>query len=414
MSARIERRDGFLLEPNYYRLAYQLTAQRANALLTPQAGAADPPAVVAIEKQAEALVDARRLSEYVERALTHLDDVYATSALPWRRLPRTQERRLYRFLLSTVRPSVEIIVAGLELLSGDEAAADARIDALMRRRGGTIAEWHGVLRGSRVIVTRWSFRPYYNLACFEATRHGDKGRRQLRDRLLDQTGRPPGPPPDREVPDVGLWALHQAFRLANDHHRREIVRWALADPSLAPIRDGDRTKLEFAALVERYGAASTDEPAPGYSIEDRPPPEPGPNADPRAVALRELVAERSGYDVHHEAVVTSARQAQQLRVDTLLVTRSEGRPDLLVELHLSPPATRAMESLADQALGALARYEAMTGRRAAAWVVVVLPSGSDGAPLEQRLQTALAGRGQGTVLGADQLPALRRIPAPVA
>jgi hypothetical protein len=73
-----------------------------------------------------------------------------------------------------------------------------------------------------------------------------------------------------------------------------------------------------------------------------------------------------------------------------------------------------MESLADQALGALARYEAMTGRRAAAWVVVVLPSGSDGAPLEQRLQTALAGRGQGTVLGADQLPALRRIPAPVA
>nr|MBA2516361.1 hypothetical protein [Solirubrobacterales bacterium] len=131
--------------------------------------------------------------------------------------------------------------------------------------------------------------------------------------------------------------------------------------------------------------------------------------------LRELLAERTGYELHLDALVTAQHPPQRVTADVLLQARDPAKRDVLVNVRVPVRAETSTAGLtSDRAIGATARYEAMTARKALAWVVVVLPDGSDTLPLEERLTTLLAGHGTATVLERSQLPALRRIPTPGA
>jgi hypothetical protein len=249
-----------MLEANYYRLAYQLAAQRANHAVASDAGAPSPLEVAAGAKgRADiAIGEVERLSARVQTTIEYLGKVSEASTWPWYPTLTAKEKRLQLFLISTVRPSVALVLAGLEV-QRDPDEAGRIVRELFLRRGGAIVDWAGPLRRAAVTIVPWSHRAYYNLACY-ATARDVRGPIWVRsrDELLEATGRSRASAPDVPV-DVAIWALHQSFRLARDRQRTEAVRWATQDPSLEPLRERDETRDRFKALLARFGAT---EPVP--------------------------------------------------------------------------------------------------------------------------------------------------------
>jgi hypothetical protein len=201
------------------------------------------------------------------------------------------------------------------------------------------------------------------------------------------------------------------------------VRWATEDPSLEPLRTGELTRAEFAALVERYRPAG-DEEKPEYLIgrwtrEDQREdleddggrvPERR-RRDLKNQALGHLLLERPGYEAHRSATVTAKDSTSRMRIDALLQAEAPATPDVLVDLRVfATVEPRGAATLAERALGRQARYQALTARPAKVWLIVI--ADDEGTLTEQALLTALAGHGDATVLSPGELAALRRLPLP--
>jgi hypothetical protein len=212
----------YLGDPNYYRLAYQLAAQYANWLLSlplatkrgPESGDLLRSATEAAKRTAE---DARRMLRWYE---------YKRSQRRWwQRKPKplpAREERLQRFLAGTVEPSAELLLAGMLLFSeGDEAA---------EQRAAPVRE--AADRGEL------TYRALYNLACYEAQRSGHA--------LYDD-----------DSLRLALEHLRQALRCARGRSRVELVRWARADPSLAPLREHQLYGRLLTELLARFEPTDT-------------------------------------------------------------------------------------------------------------------------------------------------------------
>jgi hypothetical protein len=157
----------YQLEPNYFRVAYQLAAQRMHSYLTaldqsngngepdagevpaPQAGTREARAAARLLRAAKKTADG--LIEDVKSVETAFD---ARARQRWwvrgRRL-KPAERRLRQFLSRTVLPSAELLKAGIMVAEGDRYDAE-------RIAGPIRARVHGA---------KQSYRTAYNLACYE-------------------------------------------------------------------------------------------------------------------------------------------------------------------------------------------------------------------------------------------------------
>lgn len=239
-----------LLDPTYYRLTFQLAAQRANRICDEKGVGRR-----SSDERGKALRDAAELAENVQRTLAWLDWVEMNSTWQWRRLLTPKERRLQRFLLATVRPSIELLTAGLQIYDNGAESADERVDRLLRRRGSVAVIYAPVTRWARVEVIPWSARALYSLACYECAhaKHvaGGECRSRLHKELMAATGREAREGGD-DAELVAVWALRQAFRVAHDRQRREFVRWSQDDPALRFVREHPRTEPDFKALITRY------------------------------------------------------------------------------------------------------------------------------------------------------------------
>lgn len=209
----------YMTEPNYYRLAYQLASQKANWL-------------VSARKQrggtsvgAEAPTP-RDVFDAVDDVVTTARGVLAVYSVEgsrrrWRGLlgPRRfspSERRLLRFLETTIIPSSLLIAAGTYLLVGDvESGEDIAASIRAQAADGSL-----------------SYRSLYNLACYEATAslNGDRVRFHG---------------------EAALAALRVSLRGADPRLRAELARWALVDPTLARLRERPFAAL-FQATMARY------------------------------------------------------------------------------------------------------------------------------------------------------------------
>jgi hypothetical protein len=222
--------QGYLLDPNYYRLGYQLAAQRLNSaiqrrtqtripILSDERG--DGVQASAIEPElAQSRAAEREIARYVRRELKLArEDGLALNAraseaiksienlrgpLSWVGLhprPNAQQRRLRRFLVETVIPCSELVVAGAFAVSG--------------RRGQ--AERHAAPVREMVKSSQTSYRAAYNLACYELTAFNGQ--------------------PSLESTAWALEALRIALKAAsNSRQRSALIAWARDDPALAPMR----------------------------------------------------------------------------------------------------------------------------------------------------------------------------------
>jgi hypothetical protein len=407
----------FQFDQNYYRLGYQLAAQRMHADPDPaearpeRAGAARPHGRG--REHEEAIRHLERLSGEVEETLDYLDYVAAKSTWPYRRRLTVKERRLQRFLVSTVRPSVELIYAGTLLSHGREAEARDRVHELFAHPRSAVVDWTGPLRSSQVTRIPWSYRAYYTLACFA----GSLGRatrepwRRDRNELLHATGRDSGPEPDRREL-VGPWALQMAFRFSRDEDRTEIVRWAQEDPSLRPLKHDPVTQSEVEALLRRYRPTAAP-PTPVFWIEEWLPPDAGDDLTRRlhAEALDHLLRFRPNHEVHRTVLVVGEPHARRVYLDALLRAKAADARDVVVDVSVGRTDTREATTLADHALGKLSRYESISGRGAVVWAVLVT-YGDETLALEESVKAALMERGDATVVRVEEIPALRIFPVP--
>jgi hypothetical protein len=207
-------------DQDFFRLGYQLAALQLNAAFSDQ----------------EIRVDGRLLSRYalLDLSLRTADEVlHASQSLlvfyeaitrrrrwrpdRWQPKLEPRQRRLERFLVRTVIPSTEVMVAGALRALDRREEADQLVSAVRARPA-------------------LSYRVYYNLACFEATASEDRDEAALDD-------------------------LRTALRLAFGAKRTRLVEWARVDPSLESVRR-NRTDV-FKALLDRYTLTKDDaSPAP--------------------------------------------------------------------------------------------------------------------------------------------------------
>lgn len=196
----------YLLQPNYYRLSYQLSAQLLNS--EHPAGQRvhggkkrfDPNSILygrtgprgRSDNLTRARVEAERAMDEAEAVLQWLT---SRERGLWRLLQPLDhvESRLQTFLRRTVVPCLDLIVAS-SLRHEDWAEAEVRVAPLR-----DAAE-----RGSL------SYRALYNLACFEAGSD------------------------DTLVRALAL--LKRALREAPEGRQRELARWAAKDPAFGQMR----------------------------------------------------------------------------------------------------------------------------------------------------------------------------------
>lgn len=207
-----------LEDPNYFRLGYQLAAQRLNAALRHHA---DPRSsdwlAQSVEAAAEVIADANRVLSYYGE--------HPVRRLPWRRRrPSPPEERLRRFLSGSVIPGARLIQA----------------DARSRQKnapGPDTDDPNEIVRKLRTHAAKYSYRVHYNLACYEANWQSDD------------------PGEISEMHSNALADLHKALQLSWGHQRQEIVEWSQADPSLASLRKESRAA--FQTLILQYQATVT-------------------------------------------------------------------------------------------------------------------------------------------------------------
>lgn len=228
MSTPARRRTSkrsYLTTANYYRLAYQLAAQYANWLLEFLAAqdsyeAYERP-LVSVQSDWPGITAAARLAHEARLTIRWFSYRESRRRL-WRRKSTTlspKEERLRRFLIGTVEPSAELVLAGMFLLT-DRVQLAEDIAAPIQEAAD---------RGEL------SYRALYNLACYEASRGEFR---------YD----------DEDQFNLALEHLRQALRGARGRFRAELVRWSHTDPSLAPLRDHERYGPRFAALLQRFEA----------------------------------------------------------------------------------------------------------------------------------------------------------------
>ena len=203
----------FLVDPNYYRLGYQLVAQMMHREESSQEhkrrcrSAWDILSGDRVESHYDRpgpAVKAEDLIDDAEAVLRWFDDRRKTKK--WR-LPRdkltVREERLERFQRRTVIPCLTIVIAaslrGTRPQESEEKIAPLHTQA---------EEWHQTKADKRPI----SYRALYNLACYEAG--GDK--------------------PSKERV---LLYLAAALNEAPGNRRQELGKWAGKDPSFNRFRE---------------------------------------------------------------------------------------------------------------------------------------------------------------------------------
>ncbi len=208
----------YLRNPNYFRLGYQLAAQRLNSAIRHQADA------YANDWFNESAAAAAAVISDADELLTDFRNY--TDRRPWwrlglkRKLSR-RDARLQGFLSRTVIPGAELI----------------RADATVRQKGQTpqqIAEANASVEQLRKRAEReeFSYRVYYNLACYEANWQSSN--------LAETT----------ELHDRALIDFQKALRRANGRQRQEIIDWSQADPSFTSLPN----KGQFKTLTLTYQA----------------------------------------------------------------------------------------------------------------------------------------------------------------
>jgi tetratricopeptide (TPR) repeat protein len=193
-----------LVDPDYYRIGYQLVAQRLNTLPTHSKGKEKSSAGGGA---VDALKLARKLREQSYEVRKWL---WRRSQAPgwrlWNSKLTPREQRLFDFLYCTVEPCLDIAIAAAKRHKGQRASGKSLEELHDRAREGTL-----------------SYRALYNLACYEA---GEKR--------------------DEEA----LKYLGQVFRKAPGDRAAELFRWAPKDPSLAHLSKSQA----FKDLLSEYGA----------------------------------------------------------------------------------------------------------------------------------------------------------------
>ena len=232
----MNRSRRYIDDPNYFRLGYQLAALQLNAVLAGGDVRLDGREVSRDELIEASAVSAERVSvdagDLLEQYERQTARRFRWSRLWFRAKLEPREERLQRFLLETVRPSAELVLAGALRERGDAVAAD-RIFESIRALAST-----GTL----------SYRSFYNLACYEAS--------QGRNYSLDE---------QRDSFAVALDDLRQALRRVHGRRRVEVVRWASEDPSFVSLREDPLFGGRFKDLLARYG------PMPAIRSQRRPP-----------------------------------------------------------------------------------------------------------------------------------------------
>jgi hypothetical protein len=239
----------YLADPNYYRLSYQLAAQRLNDALgrknanaapvdRPVAKTDEPDTETTLEQQRRdverelarvnaelgektlrrdielAQKNAEELTAITQQTINAIDAIRETRNR-WRRRqqPTPQQRRLRRFLTETVHPCATLVSAGAIATLGATKEAEKRAKPI---RDGVTAE-------------AFSYRAAYNLACYELASSGETTQTESWAFALD--------------------ALQIALREApSQRQRTALIAWARKDPALAPISEFN----EFEDLLERH------------------------------------------------------------------------------------------------------------------------------------------------------------------
>jgi hypothetical protein len=245
----MDKQQSYLDDPNYWRLSYQLAAQRLNAFLAlggnwaaeqmaqleeaiRQADSVPESIVVVMGDLRAQVEEAERQRAAAARAASDLiaaagDTIKRCAAAIERRGPSVGEQRLLRFLERTVRPCAEIVAAATELHSGELKKADARVERVRKSE-------NSVPLGYRV---------NYNFACYESDRAGQFPEDRKDDLVRD------------EGLDRALVDLRRALRKAHGRPRAEIISRAKEDPALATVRDDPDRSERFETLLRLYAVS---------------------------------------------------------------------------------------------------------------------------------------------------------------
>jgi hypothetical protein len=265
--------DSHLTEPNYYRLAYQLAAQKTHAYLAGAertAGASTEPtnrpqsARDLLMSREQCLRDAQTSAEELTGEATDmLVLLSAREDSPWRymtfRASGASEKRLKEFLSKMVLPSAELLLAGI---------------LVIRQEGTRAEELAQPIRG-QLARADLSYRVAYNLACYEVAMAGLS---------LVENGHQVAILEPESLADMhmllALFALREALSGAPGGRRQELGRWAMRDPALEALRDASSSTSvtyagQFFELLEQYAislpsATGAGAPADG-STEANPP-----------------------------------------------------------------------------------------------------------------------------------------------
>jgi hypothetical protein len=216
----------YLLEPNYYRLAYQLSAQQLHLSLLPSKAKRSPVedrwAYEALESAHRVVREGKDVLKSFERRERLIDKWWPL----YRRRLDAPERRLQRFLAETVVPCARMVAAIVlaQRSEFDDAERHAHVVRSLREKG------------------RLSYRALYNLACYEVA-VAEAGSSPSRNR----------PPRESdEAFSAALSALGEALRRVVPRARLELVHWAEKDPGLMALRKHPRHSEAFTRLLARY------------------------------------------------------------------------------------------------------------------------------------------------------------------
>ena len=228
-----------LAEPNYYRLVYQVAAQRMHAYLTTvsdessENGERDADPVHSIDRatgagtnEASTLLKAAGID--ADRLIKDANSMQAwfrkRAEQRWwvrgRRL-RSGERRLEKFLSATVLPSTKLLKAGIMVVAGERSEAERLVQPIRDK----------VLQDADL-----SYRTAYNLACYEVAaaapnKSGGEARGIVEQQELDTAHL-----------DAALKALREALSGVHGRRRLDLARWAQKDPAMKALSQCSQTR----------------------------------------------------------------------------------------------------------------------------------------------------------------------------
>jgi hypothetical protein len=175
-------------------------------------------------------------------------------------------------------------------------------------------------------------------------------------------------------------------------------------------------------------------PSGGAPAQGEPAPRPRPDAprqrqlDQRYLRTREAIvriekAVANAFQSHPvgpykyfpEVKVRGDTKLRQITLDGLFRSGEESRPDIVLELRVAPSVPRTwnirMREFIDRLLGKVARYEAITGRPASGWLLIVVPEDMTDVAEQpvlanEQLRMELSGIAKGALLHESEIPNL--------